>query len=76
MTEIDGSAARPRRRFQWTARAQGNRIVYALVIGWVVWLAAGRPADWLVLPPAAVAWLLMTVVLVLIDRRRWERENS
>jgi hypothetical protein len=70
MTEIDGPATR--RRFTWSARAQGNRITYALVIGWLVWLLARRPSEWLVLPVAAVAWTAMTVVLVMIDRRRWE----
>lgn len=74
MTEIDGRPAR--RGFTHSPRAQGNRITYSLVIGLLFWLVAGRPSEWLILVVAAVMWLAMTVVLVMIDRHRWERENS
>lgn len=74
MTEVDGRATR--RRFTHSPRAQGNRIVYSLVIGWLFWLVVQRPSEWLILLVAAVAWVVMTVVLVMIDRHRWERENS
>lgn len=74
MTQIDGHVKR--RRFTHSARAQGNRITYALVIGWLFWLVAQRPSEWLILLVAAVAWVVMTLVLVMIDRRRWDRENS
>lgn len=73
MTEIDGSATH--RRFTWSARAQGNRVVYALVIGWLFWLATQRPSEWLILPVAAGAWLAISFVLVMIDRHRWEQDE-
>jgi hypothetical protein len=75
MTDRDEPAAR--RHFTNSPRAHGNRIFYSLVIAWPIWFfVARRPSDWLILPIAAAVWLAFTVVLTLIDRRRWERENS
>jgi hypothetical protein len=74
MAEIDERAAR--KRGTWSARGPWNRIVYALVVGWLFWLAFQRPSEWLILPVAAVAWVAISAGLVMIDRRRWDRENS
>jgi len=56
MTEIDG-----RKRWTWSARGRGNRISYALVAAWLVWLVAGRPPWWIGLPVAVVAYVAQTV---------------
>jgi hypothetical protein len=71
MTQIDGRVTR--KRFTSNPRAQGNRITYSLVIGWLFWLATGRPNEWLILLVAAVIWTAITLVLVMIDRHRWEQ---
>lgn len=72
MTDIDGRPTRQRR--SWGLRPAGNRVVYSLVIGWIFWLVAQRPSEWLILPVAAGAWLAISFVLVMIDRHRWEQD--
>lgn len=67
MSDIDESPRR--RRGTWSARAPWNRIVYALAAGWLVWLATGRPSEWLILPVAAVAWAALTGYFALRDRQ-------
>lgn len=64
MTDIDEPATR--RRFTWSPRAQGNRIVYSLVIGWAAWLALQRPSQWLALVVAVLAYTAFTAGLRII----------
>lgn len=74
---MDGQPQARRRRGTWSSRGPWNRITYAVVIGWLFWwLVLDKPTAWLILPLAAVAWLILTAHLVLIDRRRWDRDNS
>jgi len=52
-----------RRRFTWSARSQGNRILYSLAAGWLVWFIA-QPTGWVVsLVVAVVAYAALTLVL-------------
>ncbi|HEX2551633.1 MAG TPA: hypothetical protein VHK64_08570 [Nocardioidaceae bacterium] len=63
MTQIDGHATR--RRWNWSARNQGNRIFYALVLGWVFWLATGHPSAWLILAVGAAVYAVETAFFLI-----------
>jgi hypothetical protein len=58
-----------RRRFTSSGRARGNRIVYSLVVGWLTWLAAGRPSEWLILAIALPVYLAITAFYLWLDRQ-------
>lgn len=58
MTQIDGHT---QRRWTWSAQGQGNRIFYALLAGWAVWLLAGRPTAVVFIGVAVIAYALETV---------------
>lgn len=61
MTDFNGRPTR--RRFTWGVRNQGNRIVYSLITGWLVWLAVQRPSGWLALAVAALVYTAITAAL-------------
>jgi hypothetical protein len=66
MTEIDGTQPR-QRRWTWNARGQGNRVFYALLIGWLVWLLAGSPTAVVFIGVAVIAYVLETVFFLVRD---------
>lgn len=73
MTQIDGPTRR--RLINWSLRPQSNRIVFALIVGWIAWLALGRPSEWLGLVVAVPAYVALTLFFVWRDYPGTERNE-